>query len=502
MPSSRVVPLDIAAAERAGLDFENFRRAFADAGYTTGALARFTEVARSGGRVDVAHAMRRTAGGTPLEILVRLFVLGRPVKRVEVERALPSVPIESLEAAGLLGNVDADNIRSSMTILPIDDLLITHDHGVEDDSSAGRKDVVMGIGLSSIAVARLSVRRQDKTALDLGTGSGYLALTASRHVESVTATDLNERALDFVAWNAKLNGVSNIETRHGNLYEPARDECFDLILGNPPFAISPESAYQFRDSGMPGDSLSEQVLVGAAERLTEGGVAVMTCSWRHESREDCHARPEGWIEGKGCDSWIICLDTRDPLSNAENWLTKSASSEEEYERRLDRWLDYYRAHGIRWISWGVAVLRKRKLGTPWRRRDALTLDWDAGSLAEEVEGILRAEDLLAELDEERLLDQRWRLSPRAAVDQQLRFKEGRWWLASARLRLIGGFAYPSNLDEYVHEILSGCDGSRPFREVLQDFANRRQLPDGQLLQASIPMARSMVSRGFLVLEQA
>ncbi|MFO0949008.1 MAG: hypothetical protein U1D30_24375 [Planctomycetota bacterium] len=270
-------------------------------------------------------------------------------------------------------------------------------------------------------------------------------------------------------------------------------------MSNPPFAISPETSLQYRDSGLPGDTLSERALVGATERLSDGGIAVVTCSWHHASREDWNQRPERWIEGKECDSWLICVETRDPLSYAANWLSKSESSEEEYGRRLDDWLEYYQEQGIGMISWGVAILRKRSSGVPWRRHDEMAVDWDFKSLADEVEGVFVAEDLLAGLDDERLLDQRWRLSSRVVLDQQLRYQQGRWWLANARLGLEGGMRYPSNVDDHVREILTGCDGSHSFREVVRQFALRREFPEVELMGFGVKLARSMVSRGYLVL---
>ncbi|MFO0949007.1 MAG: hypothetical protein U1D30_24370 [Planctomycetota bacterium] len=183
----RESPLNIEAAERGGLDFEELRRAFEKAGYSTSALAGLTEVERTGGRVDVAYALRRTAGGTPLENLVRLFVLGRPITRLAVTDALPGVPLDALCASGLLKVVDGDTVQATMSILPFDDWFITHDRGVEDGSPQGKKDVVMGIGVSSIAVARMAVRRRGKSA-SIWEQFGLSAFTASSHVERVTAT--------------------------------------------------------------------------------------------------------------------------------------------------------------------------------------------------------------------------------------------------------------------------------------------------------------------------
>jgi len=63
------------------------------------------------------------------------------------------------------------------------------------------------------------------------------------HAERVVATDVNERALAFAAFNLALNGVENVELRAGSFLEPVAGEQFDLVVANPPWlpgaAVSP-----------------------------------------------------------------------------------------------------------------------------------------------------------------------------------------------------------------------------------------------------------------------
>jgi hypothetical protein len=58
-------------------------------------------------------------------------------------------------------------------------------------------------------------------------------------------------ALGYTAFNASLNEVSNVETRSGSFLEPVAGEQFDLVVANPRYVVSPESAYLFRDAGIP-----------------------------------------------------------------------------------------------------------------------------------------------------------------------------------------------------------------------------------------------------------
>src|SRR5205814_2148722 len=108
--------------------------------------------------------------------------------------------------------------------------------------------------------AALTPRRRVARALDVGTGNGAQALLAARHSAQVVATDVNPRALKYTQLNAALNGVANLETRAGSLFEPVAGERFDLVTCNAPYVISPETRWQYRDGGLPGDELSERVV--------------------------------------------------------------------------------------------------------------------------------------------------------------------------------------------------------------------------------------------------
>jgi len=73
----------------------------------------------------------------------------------------------------------------------------------------------------------------------LGTDCGVQAMHASRFADRVSATDISERALAFARFDSALNGVTNIEFRLGNLFEPVSGLRCDPIVSNPPFVITP-----------------------------------------------------------------------------------------------------------------------------------------------------------------------------------------------------------------------------------------------------------------------
>jgi 16S rRNA (guanine1207-N2)-methyltransferase len=83
--------------------------------------------------------------------------------------------------------------------------------------------------------------------LDLGTGWGPLGLAAAKTLPTahVVMTDVNQRAVRLARKNLDRNGVRNAEVRLGTLFEPVREETFDLILSHPPFHAGRETVLDF-----------------------------------------------------------------------------------------------------------------------------------------------------------------------------------------------------------------------------------------------------------------
>ena len=71
--------------------------------------------------------------------------------------------------------------------------------------------------------------------LDLGTGSGAIAITIAKHrtLSQVTAVDISVDAISIADWNAKNLRVSNVRFVIGKWFAELSDEKFDLIIRNP-----------------------------------------------------------------------------------------------------------------------------------------------------------------------------------------------------------------------------------------------------------------------------
>jgi release factor glutamine methyltransferase len=88
------------------------------------------------------------------------------------------------------------------------------------------------------ALARLSKAYATKSAriLDLGTGSGAIAISIAKHAANatVTATDISIGALRIAQKNAEINDVQ-IRLTKSDWFSALANEKFDLIVSNPPY---------------------------------------------------------------------------------------------------------------------------------------------------------------------------------------------------------------------------------------------------------------------------
>jgi len=78
--------------------------------------------------------------------------------------------------------------------------------------------------------------------LDIGTGSGCIAVSLQKHLKqaSVTAFDISQNALNIARRNAISNGVSVSFRQFDILSDNTDDFSFDLIVSNPPYIPEPE----------------------------------------------------------------------------------------------------------------------------------------------------------------------------------------------------------------------------------------------------------------------
>jgi len=430
------------------------------------------EDAYSGGEDDAAADERRLPENR-LATVIRLFFLQRPVSTAEALDALGRSGVAALEATGF-ATVGEDEVASRVRILPIGRVLIAADGYATGDDPA---DYVAVYTPTSHLLDSLTPRPRIGRALDVATGSGVHALLAAAHADRVVATDVNPRALAFTELNAALNGLTNVECRHGSLFEPVAGETFDLITCNAPYVVSPERRWVYRDAGFNADEVSERVVREAAAHLADGGFAAMLVSWLAADEDEPDERVIEWAERTGCDSWILSAWDADPLSHATTW--NSHLEGDAFEEALDEWTTYFDELEVEWISEG-AVLLHRRAGGGEARVDSIEAD-DVETADEQIRRAFASRARMADLDgREALLDVPVSLEMAFWLEQELEPHNGRASIVESRIQLSEGTNSTVEVERGVLDVVASLDGRTPLRDVLATVARRLDLPDSEL----------------------
>ncbi len=134
--------------------------------------------------------------------------------------------------------------------------------------------------LVELALQRLPPDQQ-RSVLDLGTGSGAvaLAIATDRPRAQVTGADISPAALGVARDNSRALALPQVDWRLGSWFDAVRGERFDMVVANPPYvaaadpslrtlAAEPELALKGGATGL--DALAS-IAAGAAVHLKAGG---------------------------------------------------------------------------------------------------------------------------------------------------------------------------------------------------------------------------------------
>src|SRR5829696_6867364 len=134
------------------------------------------------------------------------------------------------------------------------------------------------------AVMRRQGRLRGGTALDVCTGSGFIAISAAlAGARSVTAVDRSRRAVLSARLGARLSGV-RVEGIVGDLLDAVPGRRFDVITANPPYLPAEDDELPSRgparhtEAGRDGRVLLDRLIAAAPAHLEPGGILLVTHS--------------------------------------------------------------------------------------------------------------------------------------------------------------------------------------------------------------------------------
>ena len=174
--------------------------------------------------------------------LAALFLLGLPVPRAALDRALPTTGAQGAERLGLVaaqGSGTTTRCAPSWTCAP------TRRSTAAARSTGGspptwaswppggrlRTDHVLGVGGASTTLAQVTVRNPTAPRARPGHRLRHPGAARVAALRRVVGTDISRRALAFARFNAALNARRcALELRHGSMLEPVAGERFDLVV--------------------------------------------------------------------------------------------------------------------------------------------------------------------------------------------------------------------------------------------------------------------------------
>jgi len=361
----------------------------------------------------------------------------------------------------------------------------------------GDAELVLWPNPTSRLLLRMTIRRPSHNTLDLGTGTGIEAIAAAAHSKRVIATDLSPRAVEFAAFNARLNGIDNMEVLVGDGFQPVVGRTFDLIVCNPPFFISPSSRYLFSNNHMQLDLLCRQLVREAPNHLNENGYFEMLCEWAQIKGQPWEERLAEWLKDNGCDAWVMKGLTQDPEEYAQHRIRETSPDTSKDAAHYAEYMEYYRRSGVEAIHDGLIVMRRRQAQNFVRIEEVPPTP--TGDLGELILSTFAAHDLMREHDtDEKLLTLRPALAPNVRLEQICTPRKGSWQAESLTLRLTSGFPFHVDVQPLAADFLKLCDGTRPASEVIAMFASNTEADPQKVATECLNMIRRLVERGFIV----
>jgi ribosomal protein L3 glutamine methyltransferase len=161
-----------------------------------------------------------------------------------------------------------------------------------------------------------------ESVLDLCTGSGCLAILASRHFPNarIDAVDLSKDALKVAAKNVADYGLTDrIALHNGDLFAPLGDARYDLIISNPPYVdaqgmvdlprecrFEPKMAFDGGDDGL---DIVHRILHEAAWHLTPHGGLLCEIGRCRDALEAAYPElPMLWLDTEDSEGEVFWID--------------------------------------------------------------------------------------------------------------------------------------------------------------------------------------------------
>lgn len=293
------------------------------------------------------------------------------------------IPVEQQSAQD--ADDSAELLRLNLDIRPVHhpahgdtEVLVLSDPDASLEERVPGPGHVPGVGNAPLSLLNsIPQLPADARVLDLGTGSGVLALVlaanAGAEPPKIFGSDIHARALDYACVAAAAQGLESplVSWVQGSWFEPFSAQSFDVIVANPPFVIGPsvdldaEEGHVYRDSGLPLDAASKLVVEQSVQHLAPGGHAHLLIGWAlgeegSNAASSAAERILGWLPDEGARAWVLQRDEVDVATYVTTWLRDESIDPRSTagQLRTTEWLDFFARHQITRIGLGWIHIEK------------------------------------------------------------------------------------------------------------------------------------------------
>lgn len=304
---------------------------------------------------------------TSFGILFHLFFLGGVLERKIINRLFSAGDIEELLRIKILEKNEDKFFKSLVTIIPYQSLYLAGDFILRlDGLSARRKkqeELVYPVSLDSVTLLEMAVCKPVISTLDLG--CGILSLIALKYSRFVIGIDINPRAVNFSQFNALFNNISNCQFICGDLYQPVENERFDLILANPPYEITLEKTFLYKDGGRYGFQILQKIVESASKHLNKGGICQIISRIGEFAADMKETLIKKWISDENIRFSFRELSKMDIYQYAYAISTDKLILDEEvvdyrkYSQSIKKLLDHFNKIYLKNVLFGIITLQKK-----------------------------------------------------------------------------------------------------------------------------------------------
>jgi hypothetical protein len=434
-------------------------------------------------------------------MLSRLLMHGQLAREGDLLAILGRRELDLFETLGVFAHSPGDPslVYSTAVLYPIENVYVASDRPfppLPDWSSAVPADVVFsGISRHTRIFLGSIPRDPCESLLDLCTGSGVAGLIAgASFAKKACMADLGQRCVHFSEFSRRLNGLDNVSSAAGNLYDAVPGQMFDRIIVHPPYIPSKETSLLFRDGGEDGEQIFRGIVQGLPHALAAGGRLHCVTFASDRRSGELEDRVRSWL-GSGESEFDVILAASELRNRPDSALRNLAKGE---KLKLGETGETLERLGVTRLFYGSVIVQRKAPARAAFTARTFRSPRTALSAAEEYRRLTttlhspelaaRAGEAVPRLAPDLRLTVTHRPGPEGLIPQEYSLHLEYPWVSEART------------EPWIAVLLSSCNGIRSVGAIYEQLQQ-----DGVMSAETTPLEfwgliRLLAVSGYLVLE--